>query len=152
MTLHNLVYVFLITLLPWIELRASIPVGIALGEPWPLVFAVAVVTNALLGIAVYFALDRFLPLARRAPFIDSIYKRIVIRARRRASARVEKYGLIGIALFVAIPLPGSGSWSGALVAFLLGLGYRRFSIANLIGVLIAACIVTAISLGVVWVL
>ena len=147
MAIHNLFYVFLITLVPWIELRASIPIGIALGEPWMLVFVVAVLTNAVLGPVVYLALDKLLPFFRRIRIIDSIYKRIVIRTQRKSNRYVEKYGLLGIALFVAVPLPGSGSWSGALVAFLLGLGYKRFAIANFIGVLIAGAIVTAFWLG-----
>ena len=148
MAIHNLFYVFLITLVPWIELRASIPIGIALGEPWLLVFAVAVATNAVLGPTIYFALDKLLPFFCRVQRIDSIYKRIVIGVQRKSSRYVEKYGLLGIALFVAIPLPGSGSWSGALAAFLLGLGYKRFVIANLVGVFIAGVVVTAFWLGV----
>jgi len=149
MAIHNLLYVFLITLLPWVELRLSIPVGIGLGLPWPQVFAVAVITNALLGIAVYLALQHLLPFARRFNIIDTIYNRIIIRVQNKAENYVENYGLLGIALFVAIPLPGSGSWSGALAAFVLGLDCKRFALANLIGVLIAATIVTALSLGVI---
>jgi uncharacterized membrane protein len=145
--LHNLLYVFLVTLLPWIELRGSIPLGIALGSPWLAVFAVAVATNVALGPLVFFALERLLPLARRARFVDALYKRVVVGVQRRAHRYVEKYGFFGIVFFVAVPLPGSGSWSGALAAFLLGVDWRRFALANAIGVAVAGVIVTAASLG-----
>ena len=148
MDFQSIVYIALLTLLPGLELRLSIPAGIALGLSWPVVFAVAVIVNAFLGVAVYFALDTILPFVLRIKFFDSLYKRIVIRTQKKAAPYVDRYGLLGIALFVAIPLPGSGSWTGALAAFLLGLGYRRFAIANLVGVLIAAILVTAITFGV----
>ncbi|MAG21823.1 MAG: ligand-binding protein SH3 [Candidatus Diapherotrites archaeon] len=135
--------------MPWIELRASIPVGISMGLPWQLVFITAVATNAVLGPLVYFGLDKLLPFARKIDFVDYIYNRIIKKTQRKAFPYVEKYGLLGIALFVAIPLPGSGSWSGALAAYLLGLSHRKFAIANLLGVLIAGAIVTALSLGVI---
>ncbi len=55
---------------------------------------------------------------------------------------VDKYGTIGLALFIGVPLPGSGVWTGALAAFLLGFKRKEFSIANIVGVLIAGVIVT----------
>jgi len=59
---------------------------------------------------------------------------------------VDKYGEWGIALFIGIPLPGSGSYSGALAAYVLGLSYKKFIIANLLGVLIAGIAVLIVSL------
>ena len=147
MDLQNIFYIVFLTLLPGLELRLSIPTGIALGLSWPVVFAIAVIVNAFLGILVYFALDTLLPFVLKIKFFDSLYKRIVIRTQKKVAPYVDRYGLLGIALFVAIPLPGSGSWTGALAAFLLGLGYRRFAVANLVGVLIAAVLVTAITFG-----
>ena len=142
-SIHNLLYLVLLTLLPGLELRLSIPTGILfLGMQWQEVFIIAVATNIVLGPVIYFALDHLLELFRRVPIIDDIYKRLVSRVRKKAAPYVDRWGFFGIALFVAIPLPGSGSWSGALIAYLLGLGYKRFFIANLVGVLIAGTIVT----------
>ena len=59
---------------------------------------------------------------------------------------VEKYGEWAVALFIAIPLPGSGSYSGAIAAYVIGLSHKKFAIANLIGVIIAGILVTAIVL------
>ena len=55
--------------------------------------------------------------------------------------------MLGIAIFVAVPLPGSGSWTGGLIAYLLGIGYKKFFIANTIGVIVAGIIITALFVG-----
>jgi len=59
---------------------------------------------------------------------------------------VDKYGLLGVSIFIGIPLPGSGVYSGALGAYLLGINFKKFLIASIIGVLIAGILVTIISL------
>ena len=148
MDIHNFFYLILLTLLPALELRASIPYGILVARlPWLEVFAVAVAVNVLLGLFLFLFLDSLVRLFTRIQFIKEIYNRIVARTQRRVEPYVEKYGTIGIALFIGIPLPGSGVWTGALAAHLLGLKFKKFAMANLIGVLIAAVIVTAVSLG-----
>jgi len=60
---------------------------------------------------------------------------------------IDKYGEMGIAIFIGIPLPGTGSYTGALGAYLMGIGYKKFIIANVIGVLIAGTIVTLVVLS-----
>lgn len=161
MDIHNLFYLVLLTLVPVFELRWSIPVGLwsrpielpfvgtvnGLGLAVVEVLAVVIVTNILLGIVLYLLLDRLVRFFTRAQFIKEIYDRIVARTRRRASKYVEKYGTIGLALFIAIPLPGSGVWTGALAAYLFGVKFRNFVVASIAGVLIAATIVTAIVFG-----
>lgn len=148
MAIHNILLLIFLTLVPAFELRASIPIGIAMGVPWQEVFLICVAVNILLGPLVYFLLDKFLLFFCRFAWIDRLYNAIVRRTRKRAEPYAKKYGLLGIALFVAIPLPGSGSYTGALAAYLLGIGYKKFAIANLVGVLIAGALVTAASLGV----
>ena len=68
--------------------------------------------------------------------------------QRKIKPLVDKYGLFGVSLFIAIPLPGSGSYTGAVAAYILGIGYKKFILANLIGVIIAGTIVTLTSLGI----
>jgi uncharacterized membrane protein len=122
----------LITLIPTLELRASIPYGILRADMnWWAVVLVCVVTNIVLGPLVYLFLD----------------KAMVLRTQRRIQKSVDRYGEMGVALFIGIPLPGTGSYSGALGAHLMGLGYRKFIIANVIGVLMAGTIVTAVVLS-----
>jgi len=138
----------LITLIPTLELRASIPYGILKADMnWWAVVLVCVVTNIVLGPLVYLFLDKAMALLLRFEWVDQIYGRTVTRTQRKIRESVDRYGEMGVALFIGIPLPGTGSYSGALGAYLLGLGYRKFIIANVIGVLMAGTIVTAVVLS-----
>ncbi|MFO8016115.1 MAG: small multi-drug export protein [Candidatus Woesearchaeota archaeon] len=146
--MNNIIELILITLLPFLELRASIPWGIIKqGMGWPAVFAVCVITNILLAPVIYFFLDRIIHLFLRIRFIDRIYQHYVEKTQKKIHKYVEKYGEWAVAVFVGIPLPGSGVYSGMLAAYLIGLGYRKSFYAAIIGVLIAGIIVTAVSVS-----
>ena len=71
-----------------------------------------------------------------------------MRTQKNIQKSVDKYGELGVALFIGVPLPGSGVYSGALGAYVIGLNFKKFIIADIIGVLIAGTIVTIISTGV----
>ena len=144
---EQILTIALFTLIPLLELRASIPIGIGMGVPGPIVFITAVVANILLGPLIYIFLDKFIHLLIRYKLFRVPYNKLVRRTQRRIHKKVEKYGEWAVALFIAVPLPGSGSYSGALAAYLIGLGYKKFIIANIIGVLIAGIIITLASLG-----
>ena len=139
------------TWIPGLELRASIPLGFfhsdiraAVGLPG--VVAVCLAVNVIVGVVV-FALMR---LAERVLRVWGWFDRHVwpLLERKREALRplVEKYGVWGVALFIGVPLPGTGAYSGAVGAYLLGLDRRRFWLANLAGVAIACLAVTAICL------
>ena len=135
-------------MVPVIELRGAIPVGVAAGLP-P---AVACMT-AILG--------NFLPV----PFIMLLARRIfdwlrdtrllgpkIVWLERRAHLKgriVRKYRLLGLVVLVGIPLPGTGAWTGALVAALLDIRLRTALPAILLGLMIAGGITTAVTLGIV---
>ncbi|MBW2999189.1 small multi-drug export protein [Candidatus Woesearchaeota archaeon] len=145
--MNEILLLVLLTLLPLLELRASIPYGIFSTDlHWMTVFLVCVVTNIILGPIIYFFLDKIVHVFLKIRVLDKLYRKYVTRTQRRIHKYVEKYGELGVALFIGIPLPGSGSYSGALGSYIIGLGYRKFIIANIIGVLIAGVIVTIISL------
>jgi uncharacterized membrane protein len=137
----------LLTLLPLLELRASIPIGIGMGVPWPLVFLTAVIVNILLGPIIYIIIDKFIHFLTEYKWFRVIYYKLLRRTQRRIHKYVEKYGEWAVAIFIAVPLPGSGSYSGALAAYIIGLSYKKFIISNIIGVTIAGIIVTIASLG-----
>mgnify|MGYP001441737439 CR=1 FL=1 len=142
----NILLIIAITFLPFLELRASIPYGILiLKMHWFPVFIIAVVTNIILGPIIYFFLDKVIHIFLRIKFINKIYQKYVEKTQKKIHNYVEKYGEAAVAVFIGIPLPGSGSYSGALAAYLIGLGYKKFIIANIIGVLIAGIIVTLIT-------
>ncbi|MCK5107449.1 MAG: small multi-drug export protein [Nanoarchaeota archaeon] len=142
--MHQIVELILITLAPFLELRASIPYGILIGMDVWLVFFVCVITNIILGLVVYYLLDKFIHLVVKIKWIGKIYDKIVVKVQHRLKKYVEKYGEWGVALFIGIPLPGSGVYSGALGSYLIGLKYKKFIIAEIIGVIIAGAIITLI--------
>jgi len=138
----------ILTLVPALELRASIPYGIlATNLSWPLVFLICVATNIILGPILYFFLEKIILLFTKISFIKRCYDTYVIKTQYKIKPIVEKYGWLGVALFIGVPLPGSGVYSGALAAYLLGLKKRKFFLATVLGVLIAGVIVTIIALS-----
>ncbi|NIO04871.1 MAG: hypothetical protein GTN74_09715 [Proteobacteria bacterium] len=146
--MKTILILVLITLIPTLELRASIPFGILRADmAWWGVVVVCVITNIVLGPLVYLFVDKVMVLFLRFAWLDRSYQRIVVRTQRRIQRAVDRYGEIGVALFIGIPFPGTGSYSGALGAYLIGLGYRKFIVANIIGVLMAGTIVTVIVLS-----
>jgi uncharacterized membrane protein len=144
---NPILVLILLTLLPFLELRASIPYGIFSTDlHWSTVFLICVLTNIILGPIIYLFLDKVIHIFLRINFIKKLYHKIIEKPRRKVHAAVERYGTLGIALFIGVPLPGSGSYSGALGSYLLNLGYKRFITANTLGVIIAGIAVLLISL------
>ena len=142
------VNIILLTFFPALELRASIPYGIAkTGIDWWWVVALAVVTNIVLGPIVYVLLDKFLHVMLRIGWFNRLWERFVLPKQKKIHAKVEKYGIWGLSIFIGIPLPGSGVYSGAIGAYLLGFSFKEFFVSTVLGVLIAAAVVTAIVLS-----
>ncbi len=134
----------LITLVPWIELRGSIPTGILIWDLDPIpVFFTAVVVNILLFFPIYFGLK----FAHKYLIRWKFYERITTRIREKGEPYVKKYGVIGLGIFIGIPLPGSGVYSGTLLAWLLGMGWKKAFVAAIIGVLIAGTIVFGLTMA-----
>jgi uncharacterized membrane protein len=140
--------IILVTFLPFLELRASIPYGILqTNVPVLGVFIIAVTANILLAVFLYFFLDSVVHLLTRVPVIGNAYQHIIVRSQRKVHRYVEKYGVLGLALFIGIPLPGSGVYTGTLAAYTLGFGFREFFRAVMIGVFIAGSAVTLLTLS-----
>lgn len=147
--IKEIIGIILLTLIPTLELRAAIPYGVVvLNFPmgWLYAAIIAIITNILLGPLVYFILDKFVHILRKIKIIDKIYKKKVISVQKKIFPKVDKYGDIALSFFIAIPLPGTGSYTGALAAYLLGIKPKKFFWINLIGVLVAGIIVTIITL------
>jgi uncharacterized membrane protein len=135
-----------LTLLPFLELRASIPYGIFQTDlSLLLIFLICTITNILLAPVIYLFLDKVIHIFLRIKIIDRCYQKTVEKAQKKVHPYVEKYGILGLAIFIGIPLPGSGVYSGALGAYLLGFKFKDFFKAAVIGVIIAAVLVTLIS-------
>ena len=135
------------TFVPAFELRASIPYGIfKLNMNWIEVFLIAIFSNIILGIIIFLLLEWIIKIIKKIPFISLFWDKYVDKTQHKIESGVEKYGEWAIAIFIGIPLPGSGVYTGALAAFLIGLDKKKFFIANIIGVLIAAVFVTVLCL------
>jgi uncharacterized membrane protein len=139
----DIVWVLLITISPISELRGGIPLGISLGlNPW-FTFFIAVVANALIFFPVFFALRLFYDklLCR-----IQLFNRYLESLRKRGKPKVDKYGFWGLALFVAVPLPLTGAYTGTILAWLLGMDWRKAFAAVGLGVVMAGVVVLLITL------
>ncbi|HDI02799.1 MAG TPA: hypothetical protein ENF95_01545 [Candidatus Aenigmarchaeota archaeon] len=135
----------LITAIPWIELRGSIPYGIGVGLNPLFVFLLALMLNIALIPLIYFGLEVFY----RGFFIKfKLCRKIVESVRKRGEKYVQKYGLWGLMIFVAIPLPGTGAYSGTALAWLLGMKSGKAFLSVALGVTIAGILVTLFSVGI----
>ena len=144
--MRNALLVILTTATPVSELRGGIPLGIALGlEPW-LVFVLAVTTNILIFFPARLALTWFYrSVFTKIPYFDNY----LVRVRRRGEPKVRKYGLIGLMLFVAVPLPITGAYTGTVLSWLLAMEWKRSFVAVAVGVVFAGIIVMLATMGVV---
>ena len=144
---HALFMTFLVGMTPVLELRGAIPLGVAAGLP-PLTACAAAILGNVIPVPFILLLTRriFRWLRKTAffgPKIDWLERRAHLKGRM-----VRKYRLPGLILLVAIPLPGTGAWTGALVATLLAIRLRQAFPAIAAGVVIAGVIITALTVGV----
>ncbi len=141
--------VILLSMIPVTELRATVPLAIAGWDMDPVfVLALALFGNAVPFFPVYFGFRALQRLAeRRAPWAVRWLDRLLARAHKKLGNNFEKYGTLGLALFVAVPLPGTGVWTGTLAAVALGLPFRRAALAVLLGEVIMGVIVLALTLA-----
>ena len=138
------------SMLPIIELRGAIPLGAALGLPWWQNYLIAVVGNMLpVPIILLFvkAVLNWMAICRVKLF-NKIANKMFEKAEKNRE-KIEKYAFWGLTLFVAIPLPATGAWTGTLVASLFDMKFWKSLLAAFIGVLIAGVVMTLISYGAV---
>lgn len=143
----NLLPVIITTMLPVAELRGGIPLGImVMGLPPSLVIPLAIVVNCLIFFPVYFGLE----LLYERFFIRYAWaRRLIERVHRRGRPYIERYGIPGLIIFIGIPLPVTGAWTGTGIAWLLGLDWKRSFLAVCLGVLMAASIVSLVVFGLI---
>ena len=138
---------FLMAMVPVVELRGAIPYGVVSGLSVPEAFLLAVIGNLLpIPILVVFTRKVFEWLRTKSEWLDKLVKRLEAKADKN-KALVEKYEFFGLMLLVAIPLPGTGAWTGALVAAMLDMRLKRAMPAIIVGVLVAGIIVTTLTFG-----
>ena len=141
------VVAFVVSALPIAELRGGIPVALSLGLEWRHAFLICAAGNFLPIVPIIFLLGPLEGFFRRWPPMDRFMTRLFARTRRRGGL-VEKYEALGLIAFVAIPLPVTGAWTGALAAHQIGVRPRYAIPAIICGILIAGIVVTLAAQGV----
>jgi len=138
--------VLIIAALPIFELRGALPVAMNLFQfPWYYAFPIAIIGNLLPVPFILLFLDTTSRLLSKIDFFKWMSHRLFERIRKRGRT-VERYERIGLTLFVAIPFPATGAWTGSFVAVLFGLKFKYAFLSIFIGIFIAGIIITCLSL------
>lgn len=145
MPLRTIAVTALISFVPIFELRGAIPYALSQNLSFGIALPLCIVVNAFVGPAVFVFLSTLHRSFSRFRWYQRSFDYLVRRARDRIHAKIEKYGYLGLALFVAIPLPITGAYTGALGAWVLGLKPAKSFLAITLGVGIAGIIVTIVS-------
>lgn len=140
---------FLVSMLPIVELRGGVPVASIMGIPWFKGLFICMVGNL---VPIPFILLLIIPLFKWLkgtktfkPMIEKLEKKSLGK-----SETIQKYEFLGLLIFVGIPLPGTGAWTGALIAALLGIDFKKSLLAIASGVLLAGIIMSCISYVIPW--
>ncbi|MBO6148439.1 MAG: small multi-drug export protein [Lachnospiraceae bacterium] len=150
MRIKDYLWVFFISMVPLIELRGALPVSQALGLSLPISFAVSIIGNMLPVPFIYLFARRVLLWGKDKPIIGPFFRFCLNKGEKGGKALEAKAGhglYVALALFVGIPLPGTGAWTGMLAASFLDMDFKKSTLAVLIGVLLAGMIMGIISYG-----
>ncbi len=139
----------LVSMIPVVELRGGIPFGVAAGLPELAAFLAAVLGNLIpVPFIIVYIRRIFQWMRRRIPRLNRLVDALERKAHLKGQ-KVNKYKYLGLMLFVAIPLPGTGAWTGSLAAAFLDMPLRKALPSVILGVLIAGMAVSILSYGVV---
>lgn len=138
--------VFFVSMVPLIELRGAVPIGTGLGLPWHLTLIVAIIGNCVPIPIILLFVKKVLTWMRGCRI--GLFRKISNWLHEKAEknrVKIDKYAAWGLFVFVAIPLPGTGAWTGALIASLLGIDIKKSSLAILCGIAMATVIMYVVS-------
>lgn len=137
-----------LSMLPVSELRGAIPYGLSQGLPFWNVFFLSIIGNLIPVIPLYFLLERILRFLQRFSFGRKLSNYILNRTRSKSRV-VEVYKTIGLLIFVGIPLPMTGAWTGTIASVIFQIKFRDYLIGVIGGVLMAGTIVSLVTLGII---
>jgi len=145
MTAKVLNWATLPTFTPTLELRTPIPYALPVAK-WPVLSTAVVVTLANTAFApmVWVFVHRIMPFFLQVGWVERVYDKVVERNAAKLQHKVDRYGVLGLGLFIAVPLPGTGVFSGCLAAWALKFRFRDDLLASFLGCLIAAVAVTVV--------
>lgn len=148
LSLKNYLWVFFLSMVPVLELRAAIPVGATLGLEWVANYLICVIGNMIPVPFILLFIRHVLEWMKKIPRLDKIALWVENKAQKN-TPKVQKYASLGLLIFVALPLPGTGAWTGALVAAMLDMRMKYAIPSIFCGVLIAGLIMSLASYGLV---
>ncbi|WP_243421132.1 COG2426 family protein [Pseudoflavonifractor phocaeensis] len=138
----EVLFTMLVSMVPVIELRGGVPFGTALGLPLGEALLAAIIGNMLpIPFIIVYIRRIFLWMRRKSPRLNEVVDKLERKAHLKGQ-KVTRYKYIGLWLFVAIPLPGTGAWTGALVASFLNMPLRKALPSIFLGVITAGLIMT----------
>lgn len=144
-TLGKCVFTMLVSMVPIIELRGGLPFGVALGLPYYLAFPAAVLGNIIPAPFIIVYIRKIFAMMRRyMPRLNGMVDKLENKAHLKG-ANMVKYQGVGLWLFVGIPLPGTGVWTGCLAAAFLDMRLKKAMPAVILGVLTAGSIMLALT-------
>ena len=147
MPMKDILLTFLVAMVPVVELRGAIPFGVVRGlNIWTAIVASVLGNLVPVPFIILFIRRIFAWMRAHMPKLDGLVTRMEKKAEKNRAA-VEKYAFWGLAILVAIPLPGTGAWTGALVAAMMEMRLKRAFPAIVIGVVIAGVIVSVVTYG-----
>lgn len=144
---HSLI-VFLVSMVPIIELRGAIPYGVAFGLPLWLTYVIAIVGNMLPVPIIYLFARKVLEWGQNKPVIGKFFSWCLKKGKQggeKLKAKAGKGLFWALLLFVGIPLPGTGAWTGTLAASILDMGLKKSALACMGGVILAGIIMGILS-------
>ncbi len=149
--MEEIIKIFLSALTPIGELRLAIPLGLGTFKlPWWQVYLVAVIGNMIPPILILWLFPRISSwLTYKSKIFNDFFNWLILRTRKKTEQQINKYGILALIIFVAIPLPNTGAWTGALAAWIFGLSFKKSIGAIFIGVLIAGIIVSLLTLSLI---
>ena len=149
--LRKYLWIIFISMLPLVELRGAIPVSQAMGLPLLPSYVVCTVANMLPVPIIYLFAHKVLVWGKDKPVIGGFFSFCLEKGEKGGRKLMKTAGehgtFVALLLFVAIPVPGTGAWTGTLAASILDLGFRRSILAVLLGVLTAGIIMGLVSMG-----
>ena len=138
----------LVSMLPVVELRGGIPFGVAAGLPVWAAYLAAVIGNLIpVPFIIVYIRRIFMWMRRRLPKLNSLVDKLERKAHLKGQ-KVTRYKYLGLAIFVAIPLPGTGAWTGALAASFLDMPLRKAIPSIAAGVVVAGAAISILTFGV----
>ena len=145
--LNKDVIIFIISLMPILELRGGLLAASLLHVEFVKAVVICVIGNLLPIPIVLLFLEKVLEILAKW----NVTKKIVTWLEKKVDSKrdqIDKYGYLGLVLFVGIPLPGTGAWTGSLLAVMLGLDKKKSFVCILLGVILAAIIMSIVSYGI----